>query len=35
MEGERLLATLPLLADHLDGFQLFDDLLGDANLWED
>jgi len=30
-----LLPILALLADHLDGFQLLDGLLGDANPWED
>jgi hypothetical protein len=35
MEGNGLLATLPLVADHLDGFKLLDDLLGDANSRKD
>ena len=35
MESERRLATVPPLAYHLDGLKLLDDLLGDADLWED
>jgi hypothetical protein len=30
-----LLATLSLLADHLDGFEFLESLLRDSNLWED
>jgi hypothetical protein len=33
--SDYLLSMFPLLADHLDGLQLLDSLLGDANLWED
>jgi hypothetical protein len=33
--GDCLLAIFSLVADHLDGFELLDGLLGDANSWED
>jgi hypothetical protein len=34
VEGDCLLAIFSLVADHLDGFQLLNGLLGDANPWE-
>jgi hypothetical protein len=35
LEGDCLLAIVSLVADHLDGFQFLDGLLGDADPWED
>ena len=35
MVRQFLLPSLSLLPEHLDGFELLDALLGDANPWKD